>query len=288
MKFYSPLRYPGGKRKLTNYVCQILERNALFDGTYVEPFAGGANIAFSLLFEKYVDSIHINDLDPAIYNFWHQVLNNTEELCKKIVDTRVTIKEWHKQKAIIDESDVDPLDFAFSLFFLNRTNRSGIIKAGVIGGKNQDGNYKIDARYNKQDLIERIEKIGRHKNKIRLTNLHAEILLEEYEIEKEKTLIYLDPPYYVKGGDLYTHNFKHADHLSLSKVMEKINTKWMVSYDYVSPIEQMYSQYEKVVYGINYSVQKRYKGTEVIFFCDELEFPPDKNPTKANRSVALH
>lgn len=286
MKFYSPLRYPGGKRKLTNYVVQILTKNDMIDGTYVEPFAGGANVALSLLFERYVNKVHINDLDPAIYNFWHQVLNNTDELCQKIRDTKVTIKEWHKQKKILNDNNSEGLEFAFALFFLNRTNRSGIIKAGVIGGKNQDGNYKLDARFNKDDLIKRIEKIGRHRNNIRLTNLDVEELLKEYKKKKSKTFLYLDPPYYVKGGDLYTHNFKHEDHLSLSKLMAKIKTKWMVSYDYVNEINEMYVNYEKIIYGINYSVQKRYKGTEVIFFSKDLNRPKVDDPTKVKTSAA--
>src|SRR5690606_18341775 len=132
----------------------LIEYNLLTDGHYVEPYAGGASVALSLLFNEYVQKIHINDYDFRIYAFWECVLNQTDELCEKIIETDVTIETWEKQKEIQQApNNYNNLEIGFSTFFLNRTNRSGILKAGVIGGKNQNGDWKIDARFNKEDLI---------------------------------------------------------------------------------------------------------------------------------------
>ena len=145
MKFYSPLRYPGGKKKLVNYFKEIVVKNDLCGGVYVEPFAGGASIALSLLIDGYVSKIIINDFDRSIYAFWHSILNRTEEFCKLIEETPITIEVWKKQKEIQKEKNrYDLLSLGFSTFFLNRTNRSGILKAGVIGGLNQNGKLMQD------------------------------------------------------------------------------------------------------------------------------------------------
>ena len=196
--YYSPLRYPGGKGKLSHYVQLLIEYNLLTDGHYVEPYAGGASVVLSLLFNEYVQKIHINDYDFRIYAFWDSVLNQTDELCEKIIETDITIKNWEKQKEIQQSpNNYNNLEIGFSTFFLNRTNRSGILKAGVIGGKNQTGDWKIDARFNKDDLIQRIKKISRYKNRISLYNLDAVDLTNRLDKElPDKTLFYFDPPYY--------------------------------------------------------------------------------------------
>jgi DNA adenine methylase len=162
MRFNTPLRYPGGKGKLTGYIKLILNQNNLVGGHYVEPYAGGAGIALALLLDKYVSRIHLNDLNPAVHTFWRIVLDEPDALCKLISITDVTIEEWHKQKAIFaDPKNHSPLEIAFSTFFLNRTNRSGIILGGVIGGKNQGGTWKLNARFNKPELIDRIDRVAR-------------------------------------------------------------------------------------------------------------------------------
>lgn len=130
----SPLRYPGGKSQLAPFVIELLRANNLFGGVYVEPFAGGAGIAWKLLFDGYASEVWINDVDPAIHSFWHCVLIHTDELCAKIESTDVTIEEWHRQRRLQESAYAQSLELGFSTLFLNRTNRSGILKAGVIGG----------------------------------------------------------------------------------------------------------------------------------------------------------
>jgi len=283
MKLYSPLRYPGGKRKLANFIKMVFEKNLLIDGYYVEPYAGGASVALSLLLEEYANKIVINDFDRAIFAFWYAVLNHTDELCRLIFDTKVNLKTWQQQKAIQDKKDrIEILDLGFSTFFLNRTNHSGIIKGGVIGGNNQNGNYKIDARYNKSNLIDRIQRIALYKSRILLYNLDAIVLINTISRSlPQKTLIYFDPPYYVKGKDLYVNHYKHEDHVLVSQMINGIaKHKWIVSYDNAPEIKKLYKLNKKFEYDLNYSAVNATIGSEVIFYHKDLFIPKVINPAQ--------
>lgn len=283
MQFNTPLRYPGGKAKLTNYIKLIFEENDLLDGHYVEPYAGGAGIALSLLYQSYVNSIHLNDLNPAVYAFWHSVLNDNDALCRLINDTPVTMAEWERQRNVmLNPEDHDKVALGFATFFLNRTNRSGILMGGVIGGKGQSGEWKLDVRFNKPDLINRIEKLALYKSRIRLYNMDAaELISTVLPTLPKKTLIYLDPPYYVKGKGLYQNHYTHTDHLAIAKQVQKdIKLPWVVSYDYAPEIMEMYSKSRSIVYGLSYSAQNKYEGTEAMFFSKGLVIPDVANPSK--------
>jgi len=245
------------------------------DGQYVEPYAGGASIALELVIQEFASHVHINDIDLSVWAFWHSVLNDTENLCRKILDTSVDMKSWIEQKEIQkNKNAVDTLTLGFSTFFLNRTNRSGILKAGVIGGKNQDGNFKIDARFRKDELIRRIELIADHRSRISLYRLDAvELLNQVVPRLPDNTLIYLDPPYYIKGGDLYEHHYKHDDHAAVAAAAALIRQHCMVSYDDVPQIRELYQNFQLVSYSLSYCAQNRYRGTEAIFLDRTLECP---------------
>ncbi|TXH71936.1 MAG: DNA adenine methylase [Thiothrix sp.] len=281
MRFNTPLRYPGGKGKLTNYIKAILAKNNLLGGVYVEPYTGGAGIALNLLMEDCVSDIYINDLNLGVYSFWHSTLQNSEEMCRLIEETPVTMQEWHNQRSIFENPEKHTLlETAFSTFFLNRTNRSGIIWGGVIGGKDQAGLWKLDARFNKSNLIERIRKITNYTDRINLSNLDASSFIDKItQTLPEKSLIYLDPPYYIKGKGLYQNHYSHNDHMLIAKkVQAEVNLPWIVSYDYTPEILKMYKNNPSIIYGINYSAQKKYTGAEIMFFSKQLKIPEVKNP----------
>mgnify|MGYP002578704147 FL=1 len=157
MENYSPLRYPGGKSALYPAIANIIESNNMKHCIYIEPFAGGANIAWSLLINGIVDYIIINDADKSIYSFWRAITESTHWFIEKIESVSVTVDEWRKQRAILQESSRYSKELGFAMFFLNRTNRSGILDAGPIGGYDQSGTYKIDCRFNKASLIKKIQ-----------------------------------------------------------------------------------------------------------------------------------
>lgn len=274
-KFVSPLRYPGGKLKVVNYIKRLMEENDLCGGTYIEPYAGGANVALSLLLSKYVKRIKINDIDRSIYAFWYSVLMETENLCRMIQDIDVTMEVWERQHEVQKHKcEADLLELGFSTFFLNRTNRSGILNGGVIGGKAQLGKYKIDARYNKKDLIERIEIIAAHGSRIELTSMDAVALIKRYKSQPAaKTLCYLDPPYYVKGKDLYLNYYNDDDHRKIAEAIMKYKGKWIISYDAVDFIKKLYEDYKQTEYYLSYSAGNPSKGRELMIFSDGLIIP---------------
>lgn len=277
----TPLRYPGGKGKLTDFIRAIFEQNALLDGHYVEPYAGGAAIALNLLILDYASCVHLNDLDRSVFAFWHSVLNRTDELCRKVHDIRLTMDEWKKQRKIQRAQEQhDLLELGFSTLFLNRTNRSGILTGGAIGGIQQTGQWKIDARFNRQELCRRIEKIAFHRSRIRLYNLDAaDLVTDVLPTLPKKTLVYLDPPYYAKADRLYKNIYKPGDHAHVSKmVMKKIKMPWIVSYDHAPQVVQLYRGCRHIIYSMTYSAAERYKGSEVMFFSKGLAIPDTKSP----------
>lgn len=279
MEYISPLRYPGGKGKLAPFFKQVIELNDLIGGVYVEPYVGGGAVALYLLCSGIVDRIVINDKDRSIYAFWYAVLNQTDKLCQLIVDTPITMDTWHQQKDYQRKGikeEIDLLTLGFSSFFLNRTNRSGIIKGGVIGGQNQDGNYKINARYKQKfDLVRRIEKIAELKDKIELHHEDAAVLTNHLrEVLPDNTIFYFDPPYYIKGEGLYMNYYKDKDHEEMANAIKNItNQKWIVTYDPQDYIKQLYRDFRQKEFNLNYSANNTGKAKEVMICSNNLNIP---------------
>lgn len=278
MVFPSPLRYPGGKKKLSSYLERIVLENEIQGGTYIEPFAGGANVALFLLFKELVNNIIINDIDRSIYAFWYSVLNNTEELCQLINDTPVNMETWRHQKRVqIQKDNMDLLQLGFSTFFLNRTNRSGIIRGGVIGGKEQMGDWKMDVRYNKKDLIQRIRKIARYAGRIELHNEDAIVFIQGiFDRIDDRTLIYFDPPYYNQGAALYANSYTPEDHAELAKFIQNLDCKWLLTYDHTDEVIALYRDTERHVLSLSYTAQEKTRGNEMIAYSPNLIAPVGK------------
>lgn len=275
LHFPTPFRYPGGKTKLFPYVSEIFSSNSLVDGHYVEPYAGGAGLAMSLLFSGHARYVHLNDLDKSIYSVWHSILNNTDALCQYISDVTVDTNEWQRQKEIQrNKVEETTLRLGLSTFFLNRTNRSGVINGGPIGGHDQTGNYKIDARFNKKTLIEQIRKIAFYKRRIHLTNQDAKNFLTDTVSNLPlDTLVNLDPPYYVKGQQLYRNSYKHDDHAEIADLVPLLEQHWIVTYDNVDPIRELYGAFTPLEFKLNYSVNSKYKGKEILIADPRLTLP---------------
>jgi len=263
----SPLRYPGGKGVLTDFIIDVILGNNLEECAYIEPFAGGAGAALNLLFEGIVKELYLNDADVTIFAFWHSILTETEKILKMVRDTPVTIEEWQKQRKVLLNERGDMVSLGFAAFFLNRCNRSGIIySAGPIGGFNQTGKWKIDVRFNKLKLKKRIEKIALHKDKIKISNKDAVdfLMIIPYDILKS-AFIYFDPPYFAKGRKLYMNYFKEDDHRNLSDYINVWNNPyWIMTYDDAEFIRILYNRYRLFSYHINYSLQEKRKGEELL------------------------
>jgi len=276
-KLYTPLRYPGGKARFAPLIYRVISDNDLEGGHYLEPYAGGAGAALSLLFDGVVEQIHINDFDPAIADFWRAATAQSDKLVSMVASEPISMDAWHHWRGVmlgnIPGSD---LQRGFAALFMNRTNRSGILKGGVIGGKAQAGDYKINARFMREELCSRLVRIGAQANNIHVYEEDAhQLLLRCHQFLPAKSLVYLDPPYYVKGAGLYRNFYKHEDHLRIAKLLgsNRFRRPWIVSYDNVTEIQQMYAYAKPYAYGLNYTAQRRYTGSEVMFFSRRLEPP---------------
>ena len=273
--FDTPLRYPGGKRRLAPVVMRFLEENGLKDVDYVEPYAGGSAVALALLFGEYASVVHINDMSRPVYAFWHTVLNDTEALCRRVENVKVTMHTWRRQRRIYDRREsVDLFDLGFATLFLNRTNRSGILSGGVIGGKRQTGRWRLDARFNSIDLVQRIRRISRYRDRIRLYQQDALDFTNNVLSDLRNGFAFYDPPYIEKGQKLYLNDYTIEDHHALAAQVGQLDCPWVVTYDRVAAIrERLYPQHRRMFYGLSYSTQRRHKGDEVMFLSDRLELP---------------
>jgi DNA adenine methylase len=283
----TPLRYPGGKSCLAGYFRLLYKANEIEGGHYAEAYCGGAGVAIELLLQEIVRTIHINDADKMVAAFWRSVVERPKELCDRIDDAKLSVREWDRQKDVLrrrDDRRVSDLTLGFSMFYLNRTNRSGIMRGGIIGGRSQRGEWKINARFNKSELIERILRIASYSDRINVYELDAiDFIMKTSKKIKDKGLIYLDPPYFRKGHYLYMNYYKPNDHALVADKVQGLSTPWVVSYDDAKPISKLYRGFRKVSYSLNYSASKREHGSEVMFFSDGLDLPRRKSPVSIGR-----
>jgi DNA adenine methylase len=278
-KLYTPLRYPGGKARFAPLIAEVMRTNNLAGGHYLEPYAGGAGVALVLLLDGLVAQIHINDADPAVAVFWRAATQQTAGLCNMIANEPVTMDAWnHWRMVMLGQASASELERGFATLFMNRTNRSGILKGGVIGGKAQSGTYKLSERFMRDELCTRLERIGGHADAIHVYEEDArQLLLRCHQFLPAKSLVYLDPPYYVKGAGLYRNFYKHKDHAQIARLLgsARFRRPWVVSYDNANEIREMYDYAHSFTYGLHYTAQRRYTGAEVMFFSERLT-PPEQ------------
>lgn len=288
--FYSPLRYPGGKGKLSLFMEYMIDRLGHRGGTYIEPFAGGAGIAVELLLKNVVNRIVINDYDKGVWSFWKAILTETDRFVEQVRTVPLTIDEWYRQhKICVNQNDKYSFELGFATFYMNRTNHSGIIKGGVIGGLEQAGNWTMDVRFNREDLINRIQNIASRKKDIKLYNKDISSFITNYvPLYEDNAFIYFDPPYYKKGKQLYMNYFSHEDHVRIeSAIRQHINCDWIITYDDVKEIEEIYKDYQLYLYDLNYSVSAKCKASELMIFRNEILPPTDEMLVQAKVKINL-
>ncbi len=275
MTVYTPLRYPGGKAKLYDYVSELIANNCINPPAYIEPFVGGAGLALKLLMTNKVSEIYINDYDPAIWALWESILNHSKEIIMKIEEVELSVIEWKNQKQIYLEQNLsDIVSVGFATLYLNRTNRSGIIKANPIGGLSQDGDYKIDCRFNREALINQISIINQERERIHLSCEDAKVFIERIDREVQNAFFYLDPPYVKKGYQLYNNSFVESDHVLLRDAITNLRNPWFVTYDDCSLIEDLYADFEQRKFDLSYSIETKTIGTEIAIYSDALNIIP--------------
>ena len=275
-RFKSPLRYPGGKALLAPAISAIIDSNGYSDACYAEPFAGGSGAALYLLFSERVWKIFLNDADFHLFAFWKSILDETDRFCKKIKTVPITVAQWKKQKKIFDNADINTLfDVGFATFFLNRTNHSGILDGRPIGGLDQKGKWKINARFNRTELINRIKNISCYKTRINISNFEARTFLSKLNNSADRIFVYLDPPYFKQGPELYLNFYTPDDHKSLAwYIQNELQHPWIITYDRTIEILELYKNEKVLSFELTYSANTHKKGSELLFFSPLLKSIP--------------
>lgn len=280
----SPLRYPGGKSLMTNFFVDLFRINGLQNVIYVEPYAGGAGAAINLLLNGHVQEIVINDANMGVYSFWNALVNESDRFVQAVEDVPVTLSEWYKQRDVLLKLNKPSFELGFATFFMSRTNRSGVLYGGAIGGSTEDkqrtAKYKIDCRFNKQELLHRLENIAAYGDRIRVYNEDALSFLQHID---DNAFVYLDPPYYVKGKSLYMNHYTRKDHEELARVLQNdARFNWVLSYDDVPQIRELYAYSELFRFPLKYTVNKKQIGYELLTHSANLFFPKNLEIRRAH------
>jgi DNA adenine methylase len=267
----SPLRYPGGKGSLYSRLRALIRDSDLAGCTYVEPYAGGAGAGLALLVSGQVQQVVVNDLDPAIYAFWAMLVADPEGLIKQIHEVKLSVAEWKRQREKYLNCTPDETDaLGFATFYLNRTNRSGVLNGGPIGGLDQSGAYKIDARFNRAQLAERVRVLGLYADQITVSGVNGAKIIEKYGRVRD-TFIYADPPYFEKAGSLYMNAFGEDDHSQLASTLNNIaNGSWLLTYDDVPKVQELYASRRRRTFQLHYSAHRVTKATEIAVLSDGI------------------
>lgn len=275
MRYLSPLRYPGGKARLTPFLERTIRVQSPAPTQYAEPFAGGAGAALKLLHDGVVEHIHLNDLNPGIAGMWRAMLYETDAFLDLIETTPIDLSEWELQREIYQTPiGREDLELGFSTFYLNRTNRSGILNAGPIGGLEQCGNWKIDARFNRSGLIGRVKAVAAMKDGISVTEMDGLDFLDSLNHLGDDLFVYADPPYIVQGEGLYLHAFDEIAHLQLSEKLAEIESPWLLTYDDDPRItDVLYRGGRCATFPIAHTAHKSHVGSEAVIFSKDLELP---------------
>ncbi|WP_082016210.1 DNA adenine methylase [Aureimonas altamirensis] len=268
LRSVSPFRYPGGKAFLFKYLAQRLERLVPGARLYAEPFCGGAGAAVILLKMGAVSHLHLNDVDPRVYSAWKAILEETDRFVDAIQTTSIDLKAWYAARDVVQVADQYTFELGFATFFLNRTSRSGIVSgAGPIGGYDQRGNWKIDARFNRDALSERVRWLGSVREAITLTSEDALKFLtrSSTRLPLDRTLFFVDPPYVKAGGRLYLNAMDNGKHIALSDMLQDGTLPhWVLTYDDHPLIRQLYAKKTIDDLAVTYSLQKKRKEREIL------------------------
>lgn len=244
----------------------IRRLNALSHTALAEPFAGGAGASLKLLYLEETHRIHINDADPAIYDFWHSVVNRPEPFLDMLSRTRASMAEWERQKAAyMSTTRLSQLRRGFAAFYLNRCNRSGIIvNGGPIGGVKQTGKWKIGARFNKNKLAERCSRLAEYQDRIQISCEDGLHFIDGLNVNE--AFFFIDPPYFEKGPTLYLNGLDIAYHTSLAERLRQMgDAAWVLTYDDCPQIRRMYRGWARVrPFSIRYTAARRRSGNEVM------------------------
>lgn len=246
------IRYPGSKEKLAAELWRLFPdaiTSSLFSAAnrweYREPFFGAGAIGFKIL--KHIHHrcrVWLNDVDADLVCMWQAVHSQPYQFCKLVHNFTPTVERFYEYKERDGVDDADPVERGFRKLALHRMSVSGFgaMSGGPIGGRSQQSSqYTVSCRWNperiKRDVV-RLNELLSSFDELRITAGDFEPLLIN---AGEETFIYLDPPYFKKGEQLYKHNLSPLDHSRLAGAVRECMAHWVVSYDDHPEIRRLYS-----------------------------------------------
>ena len=256
-KHLSPLRYPGGKSRIIDCLAARFHQDQM--DTFVEVFAGGASVGLSLLEAGLIKKLVINDTDAGVYSFWDSVVNHPEDLLDRL-ENIVPDKTMYKtcQEILKDPSDWCKEELAWAMLVCNRLSFSGIVRANSMGGK--DGTTEqLLCRWNPKTLEQRIRLIHSMRDRIEVSRIDAVDLIENSAYWDDKATLFIDPPYVMKGKDLYLEYYDEEDHANLAWMIRTLyqgmpGADIVITYDDCPFIRNEYFFADVEVIGRKYSI----------------------------------
>jgi DNA adenine methylase len=267
----SPLRYPGGKRRLVPYIAAALAENDLQPDFFVEPYAGGASVSLELLYLDLVGRIVIGDSDPMVNAFWETVVTDVDWLCEQVESISLDLKTWEHMKQTNFRAR---RKLALACLYLNRTSFNGALHegAGPIGGKAQSSEYDIGCRFPRKRLVSRLRKCAKLADRIDVAPAQDAMITvrnarDRARREDASTFFYLDPPFWAKSRFLYRHSFTDLAHDRLADQLHWLHDHFLLSYDPAPKIVELYTGHTAGTVAeieLLYSGSSRSAGTEIV------------------------
>mgnify|MGYP001440887376 CR=1 FL=1 len=271
------IRYPGGKSKLRAEILKQLDKQIYLGGSkiieYREPFFGGGSIGLKFLeMNPYIHKAWINDKDVGVASLWTSVMRYHDELKRKVVNFVPSVDIFYQYKDILlSNQPMDVVELGFMKLAVHQMSFSGlgVMAGGPIGGKTQLGNYTIDCRWSADYIC---NKINKYHALFSRTNMYNNIC-SSFNFEKvleddidDNALVYIDPPYYVKGNDLYIVKFEKSDHMRLAELLKCAKYRWLLSYDDCEEVRELYNWAVIQPVGVNYTIKTSRNKSEVLIF----------------------
>lgn len=267
----SPLRYPGGKRRLVPYLAAALAENNLRPDLFVEPYAGGASVSLELLHLDFVERAVISDLDPMVNAFWETVVTDIDWLCEQVESVPLSLSEWERMKKTRFRCR---RSLALACLYLNRTSFNGALhnSAGPIGGKAQTSEYDIGCRFPRARLVSRLRACADLADRIDVVPAQDAMFTvrearERARREESSVFFYLDPPFWAKSSSLYRRSFTELAHERLADQLHWLQDHFLLSYDPAPEIVDLYTGHTAGTVAeieLLYSGSSRSAGTEMV------------------------
>lgn len=287
-RYLSPLRYPGGKARMSAHLAEVFaQQHGLLDvEVWMEPFAGGAGAALTLLDEDQVSEAWLVERHPALAAFWRAVVEQGDELAARVEVLHVDMTTWDEARHVVGAvsagEQLPDLDAGLAAFVVNRCSRSGIVtaNAGPMGGKHQRGRWTVASRWNAVALAERIRHVHTLGPRIRITEgdgiEHIAELDGSVGIEDE-LFLFVDPPYIREGNRLYANGMTGAGHQRLADALRATPARWLLTYDDEPAVhESLYPTERVLAYDISNTANRQRVAREFAVFSDNCALAPDQ------------